>query len=462
MYHTQAFLIFFLLSIQYVYFTISQTKHGTMDYFVNIQSLHNASPHSLLQEIQRIKYINYNEMSDKELNYIVSELYKANPSNYVYSPVKNLNRLLEKFANEKCLIVINNFRGVHLIASRYTALILKQFNLAILTQSLDYKLPSIARYHLLWAPPELSLITNSTLREPEQKSYKKQFLRCSASKLFLPVELGVASNTDHCTAIHKNEFLKTSKLWQCEIQLDLFIPNYLLELGKITHIFRDHEGKGRMFVPSNIPQLNVLVHLDPIPVHSTKLHQWLNRKVVMYASESSYLDIVTDIQISASTQCRTKFSLGRSSCNIESMYVLKPCTHCSDVVEFVPLKMKKFSMEYILSSKFPKHNDGVMWTVTTSYASDETITKKAVDLLRISINENENYNVAQIIHEKTSMNFEHDMKNRQAMILVSFIKCLLGNVTKLNNDAYPYVTSIEITADNMYFLAVMFCNLTIS
>ncbi len=285
---------------------IVNARNITKSYEINITSLDNASQETFLQALSSTSYL-LDDSTEELLQHPILQQYTIDQLSQTYSIVNNLNTFLSKVTTGRCLIVLNNFKGVDLPPFSSTPILQRRFSLALLSH-LQEDFFSFEFTDIVWAPPGTRNFTKGFFELPTEG--QKTFIAthpCPVSRIITPIILGeFFLNTCYCVGIDLNAFVHASKLWQCQIQVDLFIPNYLLEVAKFTQIFRDKELPLNYFAPSTVPQLNILIHSELNLNEIGAMYKWTNRDDASVASDNSYYTAVTDILVSASTICYNK------------------------------------------------------------------------------------------------------------------------------------------------------------
>lgn len=200
---------------------------------------------------------------------------------------------------------------------------------------------------LVWAPHGTNYNVSSSLALPPNDSSFKISHPCPKSTIFTPTLFGSYTGLNHgfCVCIDLDLFIRASKLWQCQIQVDLFLPEFLFEKGKPVQIFRSIEKEYSKFLPSTVPQINMLVHSYPLKYKSSRLHHWITVSGNDIEKDVSSFFIRTDIQITALAKCISNTFW--KSCILElstHLSVLKPCAQCSNQLDIIPLNLKLLSV----------------------------------------------------------------------------------------------------------------------
>ncbi len=142
----------------------------------------------------------------------------------------NLYLILKTLLTDRCLIVINNFRDTNILPKIPIPIIYRKFELAFLHR--EYYTPrnrkTSRKTDLLWISNKYisTLYGNFT-----------SGLNCKLSKYFRGIEPNKV-NTGYCVELIPQLYVFATKPWQCQVQIELFMPNNIFQLGKYTQIFR--------------------------------------------------------------------------------------------------------------------------------------------------------------------------------------------------------------------------------
>lgn len=267
--------------------------------------------------------------------------------------LNNMHSFLEKFSNGNCINVINNFNGIDLIPTVSIPIILRRFDLAlnhleILSEVGQWKRPKI---NVIWIPhrnvPNLN--GNFSINVPRKRgSYIITHL-CEDSKHFYAVR-SVDENSGHCVGLNTSNFVLASKPWQCEVQVDLFLPDNILSLGKYTQIFRSF-NKLVHTLPSLRPRFYILID-SKISAHkynSIELASWITKRNNRFKADSSVDNIINHVLLHGYVRFTSNYLkiLTNPQCNIVTVEVIFPCPECTGLVTVVPVRLEYLSINYI-------------------------------------------------------------------------------------------------------------------
>ncbi len=260
----------------------------------------------------------------------------------------NLDQILHQLANDKCFVVINNFKHVDFVPGDSLPVIVRWFELAVLYR---HKL-RWTQASILWTPANLLpfLNGNFSLKVKQHEKLADTEHKCPISKFFTSIKLK-KSTSGYCVGLDPVKFIGATKPWNCQVQIDLFMPDKSLKFGKYTHIFRYSKRVYFKFAPSSIPNFNILLNNKSTPYEYDKksLISWIARTDRFWNDHSA----VTDIPMTGHTSCtRTLVSF---VCKIETFVYLSLCFECQNMLHVRSLNLTTFSIDGIL--KLDKRRD---------------------------------------------------------------------------------------------------------
>ncbi len=255
--------------------------------------------------------------------------------------------------DDRCLIVVNNFEGSDIHPTIEFPVIFRQFNIAF--GRVDY-------YHLihrqrkseagtLWIPKQnVSKINgNYSVATPNQHLFSVINSECLILQYvysFWPPD----TNSQHCSPPNAFNFILTSRPWQCEIQVDLFMPDELLRLGKYTTAFNTLTKLRLKSVPSLRPPVHILIDTKT----SVEEYDWAalascTLKSTTGLGRISEVKIVNSQQLTGHVFCNAHFQRTRVNveCNIVNWNVIFPCPDCDKFVNANLVKLNYLSFDYI-------------------------------------------------------------------------------------------------------------------
>lgn len=412
-------------------------------YSINVTSLENVNSLNLYKIYLETDYLLLNHFEQILLSKTMAKYEHKKPKkNYTF--IENLNTILDQFEKNKCLVVVNNFQGVQIYPIKRTPIILRQIGLALLSIYPKNKWDGqTVNTELVWAPHGTYYNVSSSIKVPADDLKVKTRHPCPTSTIFTPTLFGSYTGLNHgfCVGIDLDLFIRASKLWQCQIQVDLFRPEFLFEIGKPVQIFRSIENEYSKFLPSTVPQINMLVHSYPLKYKSSRLHHWVTVPGNDIEKDVSSFYIRTDTQLTALATCISKSFW--MSCYIENLNVLKPCVQCSNHVDIIPLNLKLLSVSYIVKKGVSKRQGAdVIMFMTYSAA----FLAKVKDFSMKKIKSSENYKLGQVLGATNLRKLTSDSDNALAMMYAMFIIDRLGNVTG------PDFSKTDSTANWMVWL----------
>ncbi len=138
---------------------------------------------------------------------------------------------------------------------------------------------------------------NQTLIEMEHNGH--------ISKMFTALTMWYYS-IGYCVTLDHNKFSVLSKPWQCQIQVELFMPDKVFQFEKYTHVFSYAESKQFHFKPSSIPPVNIFIDFRTVHDYDhVSLISWLFRRNVVFVFNDSLYFAITDITLRFQVDCKT-------------------------------------------------------------------------------------------------------------------------------------------------------------
>ncbi len=250
--------------------------------------------------------------------------------------VLNLYAALKHFMDANCLVVVNNFEGIDINPTIEYPLILRQFELGI--GRVEYFHPInqqiMATSGTIWIPKEAVFKLNGKFwtATPSNDYFSKgnDWARCSLLQYIYSLWPTSAISFD-CLRPNSFNFILSSRPWQCEIQVDLFMSDNLLSIGKYTQIFDNLGNTGKSSVPSVRPPVHILVDRKSgvAEYDWVALAAWTSKRNDWFR-DSANDNIVNHIQITGHVSCHTnsKSLHINYNCNIETFNILFPCPQC--------------------------------------------------------------------------------------------------------------------------------------
>lgn len=327
------------------------------------------STYTIIKYTLTTRILNASSLSDKNIKVLIRKFRRGHAqramTRYLYTLrrkqkpglpkiVNNLYSTLKHFTQENCLIVMNNFEGIDVYPEISFPIILRKFDLAILefeyVDPFDNSRESVI--DVLWLPKNrLSKLNGNFFTQiPNNISWYelRDNLRhpCSTSSYFGSI-FPSWMNSAYCLELNVNSFSAASKPWQCKLQVDLFLPDDLLQLGKYTQIFSQRT--------ENLPSLRPPVHiLIDTKTYKHKydlilLAAWSLKRNERFNSDNYIPSIVNDVQINGHVSCEAnlkKIFVARQ-CNISTLNLIYPCPECQNFLTITPLNLHSFSFHTI-------------------------------------------------------------------------------------------------------------------
>ncbi len=242
---------------------------------INVTSLEDVSVEPINAELNRISHYKP-KLIDAYLKFA-----KSSQKNYEH--LENLHSILNELSKPNCLILINNFIGLNIGNLVSVPIMLRRINYAILNilNNKFLRRPKYWEKDLIWFPHGMSSFISNISVEVERGNWEqldKIEYPCPLSRFYTGITPYNHPNSGHCVGLNLDKFVVAEKPWQCQVDISLFMPSYMLRLGKQTQIFTRSESNYKMaiknMVPSSLtPKISVIVN---------KNHIWYNGPDVAY------------------------------------------------------------------------------------------------------------------------------------------------------------------------------------
>ncbi len=287
---------------------------------------------------------------------------KAFPALNSLSPIANLFPILEKLADYNCLTVTNNFEGTDITPSvSVLPTVLRRFEIGVVhsefnNTSVRYKQgrPVDNRYYFVWAERKrlLNLSKSSSIKNQMRNTDNINHF-CPTSTLFASLNPFFADSFHVCVGLNQKILSSSSKLWQCQIQLDLLIPEHVFRFGKVIDIFgTTYDLLNAKPTASARPTINILVQYKEsvLDYDTDLLINWIARQNIDYSLSTNKVVTVTNVYIYARNKCKTEKNTAKFifECNITNVEYIAPCFNCPKSIRVTTLKTKVLSMDYLL------------------------------------------------------------------------------------------------------------------
>ncbi len=151
----------------------------------------------------------------------------------------------------------------------------------------------------------------------------------------------------NCPGLKSFNFLMSSKPWQCEVQMDLFMPDNLLRLGKHTEIFdqlSNERSTGLPTIPSLRPPIYILMNKKSVvgEYELVSLAEWTNTRI-----EEDYM--INHVQLTGHLICKSNYQTLKINleCNVVKFNAIFPCPECTKYVNVYPVNLDCLSFSQI-------------------------------------------------------------------------------------------------------------------
>lgn len=261
--------------------------------------------------------------------------------------VYNFYTIISNFVEENCLIVINNYANIALEQTKLTPIILRQIELADFTMKAKN---SGERFkNVIWIPSNIPKF-NINVTSAKSKRFRLSH-PCPISKFYTPFSI-FKRDSNYCVSLNPNTFFTAIKPWQCEIQVELFMPDDLFQEEIGTPLFK-FPGNTREFQMNRLRSpvrilINTKSNVTSYPIVS--LLSWITRN--QQFKRSSLYTVVNDVQVIAHVSCQEMNTslLCKSHCIITNMITVAPCIPCRDLYTTSPIDSRNIMLQNILKS----------------------------------------------------------------------------------------------------------------
>lgn len=247
-------------------------------------------------------------------------------------PLENLDTILDNLSKPNCLLLINNFIGLNLRSSLPVPIVLRQISYAFLYVKHSKRKRYLLK-DLIWFPRKMkSFISNNSVEDQNWKILKEIEHPCPVSKYFTGTTPYNYANSGHCVGLNLDKYVVAAKPWQCQVDINLFMPFYMIALGKHTQVFTRSESwfdiKIKRIIPSGLSPISILVNHKPISFYDKKvLLKWMTGDGSKYFRDHFLYHIINNALIIGSVYCFQN-ELKVNLCKIFDLQLLAPCFDC--------------------------------------------------------------------------------------------------------------------------------------
>ncbi len=146
--------------------------------------------------------------------------------------IQNIHTVLEGFQTDHCLHLIDNWQGVDINQTSAIPFIIRKLEQAFSHRKIRWQDQEYLDQLLI--PSQNSFMKGNF---SQQNLTKAKYHNCPTSKLYYPL-IADGINEAFCVDLDHGMFQLKSKLWQCEIQLNLLMPDHLLKNHNFPGFFR--------------------------------------------------------------------------------------------------------------------------------------------------------------------------------------------------------------------------------
>jgi len=237
----------------------------------------------------------------------------------------NLQPILENLSLDHCLIVLNNFESVDLVRGSFAPIILRQFDFTLLSRKPDNPHAPNGKYEFksfTWIPKQYfkDIIGSYNISINHFEDADQLMHNCPHSKHFAPIPITDQGSDALCVDLDLVQLSVSSKSWQCQVQLDIFMPQNLLQIARYTQIFGIMSPGNYNLLPILRPTINILVDSkrSPKKYRSLDLLMWSTRDTNYFYPQTTY-KAMTDILFTGHMNCKkgSYKAVKMYSCNVK-------------------------------------------------------------------------------------------------------------------------------------------------
>lgn len=346
---TKFTLFFHIFHLTFTFFALSEgakSHSNKLNYTLTTKLVHSMSLQDSFINIDKHsnrKYFEKQQTIKKHIKHI-----KSTPTlPKLHKSVNNLYSILNTLINDNCLIAINNFEGIDINPTIAFPVILKQFELGV--GQVKYFHPIYKQFNseidVLWIPSNKVVKLNGNVSSDIFNEYS--WWSCSILKYLY--SLWPPDKYSSCCHRSKSfNFILSSRPWQCEIQVDLYMPDGLLPFGKNTEIFDNLVTRHSNIVPSLRSPVHILVDTKSNfeDYDGVALAAWTARRNTRF-EENAKSSSINDVQLIAHVNCNynsetLKLNL---NCNLETFNVVFLCPECKHFLIAYPMEFQNLSLK---------------------------------------------------------------------------------------------------------------------
>ncbi len=275
-----------------------------------------------------------------------------------YDNIVNIHQLLSPLTTSKCFIVINNLKGVNIPENIYPV-ILRNIQPAIF---------KLNEWHtdFMWIPKEIPKVYYIN----ENATTVRWSYPCILSKFMegIDPEIGLdyGKYQSYCVKIAKQKLSVNSKLWSCEVQVNLFLPKYTVSIVTLPKMFNEWEtGKTELHLTS-VPPLEIFVE-ESVEIYTNfKFIRWNEGRFEEYAADQHIVhNFVPSIPVFVTGKTTQIKKYLDKSFTIENVYIISTCKTCMEFrIQINKQSMKTWmdiSWNDILQISKPKQDSIKFW-----------------------------------------------------------------------------------------------------
>ncbi len=250
-----------------------------------------------------------------------------------YQNVENLQSILNLLSTPNCLLLINNFMGLNFKNPLNVPVMLRRINYAFLYVKRS-SWPSYWEDQLMWVPHRMKSFNRNDsfmVRSSEQLKEIEHF--CPVSMFYKGITPYNIENSGYCVGLNLYKYVGAIKPWHCQVDISLFMPSYMLAIGKHTQVFNRigewFQSPLKRMLPSSLIPISILIDEKPVSLYDKKTaHDWLTGTGNRFYRDSYFLSIKRNGFIIGNAHCLQNEFRG-NICRIIDLQLIVPCFDCN-------------------------------------------------------------------------------------------------------------------------------------
>lgn len=150
-----------------------------------------------------------------------------------------------------------------------------------------------------------------------------------------------------CLGPKSVKFLTSSRPRQCEIQVDLFMPDHLFRFGKHTEVFDELQEYTFITKFRGLPGLSQPVHISVDTKKGADEFDWVSLVKWAIIPPLQYQYAFNHVKITGYVSCQFRKVHLHFQCSIEKFDIFYPCPKCEKFLNRYPVELGQLSFNHI-------------------------------------------------------------------------------------------------------------------